>query len=496
MTGLTPLMIGLQGPRADSKALSLLRRTGAMSVLLLARNVESPGQVRRLTLELEQRLGRPLIFAVDHEGGWVLRFESGVTAFPGNAALGKAGDPRLAKAVGRQMARELRALGIGLNLAPVLDVLGKKYNPGIHIRSFGADPEVVSKLGSAFICGQQVHRLAACVKHFPGKGAARQDAHLTLPLISESRRRMLKLHLAPFKAAVEAGAACVMSSHAVFPALDPTKTPATFSRPIITDLLRSRLGFKGVAISDDLCMGAVTESRTIPESALEAFLAGHDLLIVAHVPEAMLETSELLLSAASDGRIPSGRWERSLGRIEALSRGFRPARGPSPKAEPGLALRISRKAVEIVQEGAVPVPLPLRGGRLAVLWPDLREVRDRFTFEGGPSAPLKRVMSSVSRWPVKPVFALTPVVSGKEVAPALRAAAKADAALFFCFEAMRFPGQRRALEALQQAAGRKLAVCLLRNPWDKDLLRPGVTALHAYGYRDCQIQAVLEALQP
>jgi beta-N-acetylhexosaminidase len=373
--------------------------------------------------------------------------------------------------------------------------LGKKYNPGIHIRSFGQDPDVVAKMGCAFICGQQGHGVAACAKHFPGKGAARQDAHLSLPLISESRRTLLRTHLAPFQAAIRAGAACVMSSHAVYPALDRSKAPATFSKPIILGLLRRRLGFKGVAISDDLCMGAVTRSRAVPEAALEAFLAGHDLLIVAHIPEAMLETAELLLAAAADGRIPAGRWEESMARLAALSRSFHPARASVPKLENGLALRIARKAVEVLQKGAVPIPLPLRGRRLAVVWPDLREVRERFTFEGGPEAPYRRLKAHIAGWPAKASFTLTPVVSEASVEPAVRAAKKAGIALFFCFEAMRFPGQKRALDSLQMSEADKLVVCFLRNPWDKELLAPRVSALHAYGYRDCQIKALLEVLR-
>lgn len=494
MNDKTPLMIGLEGPRADRKAVRLLQETGAASVLLLARNIESPAQVRRLTAELEQRAGRRLLFAIDHEGGWVLRFQSGLSAFPGNAALGKAGDPALARGTGQRMAEELGAIGIGLNLAPVLDVLGPKYNPGIHIRSFGQDPALVSRMGAAFICGLQGHRVAACAKHFPGKGAARKDAHLTLPLIPCSKREMER-HLAPFRAAVKAGVASIMSSHAVYPALDPSKAPATFSKPIITGILRKRLGYKGVAISDDLCMGAVTESRSIPEAALDAYLAGHDLLIIAHVPEAMLETAQLLRTAVADGRIPARRWKESLDRLDGLL-AYRPAKKPSPKPDEALALKVARAAVELANKGAIPLPLLLDGRKVAVLWPSFKEVRERFTFEGGHEAPFKRLKKRLSRWPARLSFVPTPVVSDASVKPAVEAAKKADITLFFCFEAMRFPGQKRVLDALQKAVPDRLVTVLLRNPWDRELLKPSVTAIHAYGYRDCQVQALLEAIQP
>jgi beta-N-acetylhexosaminidase len=495
MKDATPLMIGLEGPRPDRAAVGLLRETGAASVLLLARNIESPAQVRRLVLGLRERLGRDILFAVDHEGGWVLRFRSGLTAFPGNAALGRAGDPRLARRVGEVMGRELGALGVGLNLAPVLDVLGPDYNPGIHIRSFGRDPAEVSRLGAAFIRGLQGSGVGACAKHFPGKGAARQDAHLTLPTVGASAGEMASRHLSPFAAAIRAGVDCVMSTHAVYPSLDSSRTPASFSKKIIEGWLRRRLGFRGVAVSDDLCMGAVTESRQIPEAALDSFLAGHDLLIVAHSPQTMIETAGLLRCASEDGRIPRARWEASLGRVERLSRRRRPGPGPLPPPDRLCALDISRKAFEVVREGRVRLPLPVKGARVAVLWPDLAEVRDRFTFEGGPEAPLAKVKARMASWPCRTRFVRVPVSSERSVGPAVEAGLGADIVLFFCFEAMRFPAQKRTLEEVQKSFPEKLLVCLLRNPFDEGLLADGVTAVQAYGYRDCQVRALLEGLR-
>ncbi|MFA6092286.1 MAG: beta-N-acetylhexosaminidase [Elusimicrobiota bacterium] len=490
---LTPLMIGLEGPRADKTAVRRIQETGAVSILLLARNIESPAQTRRLTAELQDKVGRPLLFAVDHEGGWVLRFSSGLTAFPGNAALGKAGDPKLARKVGERMASELSALGIGLNLAPVLDVLGESYNPGIHIRSFGKTPELASEMGCAFIRGMQAGGVAACAKHFPGKGAAKQDAHLTLPTVALPRAEMMRRHVEPFRAAVRAGTLSLMSSHAVYPALDPSRAPSTFSRRIMHGLLRKNLGFKGVSISDDLCMGAVTESRGIPESAVESFLAGHDLLIVAHLPPAQLEAAEALRAALAEGRIPAEHWKASLSRIERLLKRASPKPRALPKPDDALALDISRRAVELCRKGATPLPLP-RDSKVAVLWPDLKEVRDRFTFEGSPQAAFARLKSRILRKHPRAVFRTTPIISEKSLDPALKAARKAEVALFFCFEAMRFTGQMRTLKALRSACPAKTAAILMRNPWDLDLLKPETTAIHAYGYRDCQLQALLEVL--
>ncbi len=491
---LSPLLLGLPGPRADRESVRLLRETGAAGVLLLARNILSPAQTRRFVLELQDRLGRPLIVSIDHEGGWVLRFSKGLTAFPGNAALGKAGDPSLARRTGLAMGRELSALGIGLNLAPVLDVVGPAYNPGIIIRSFGDDPKAVSRLGASLIAGLQAGGVRACAKHFPGKGPARQDAHIALPTVRLTREELFRLHLPPFRAAVRAGVACVMTSHAVYPSLDPSRKPATFSRRIAHGLLRERLGYRGVLISDDLCMGAVTRDRSIPQAALEAFEAGHDLLIIAHAPQAQREASELLFTALKEGRIRRERWELSLKRARGLLR-TPPRPGPLPPADNATARAVSRAALEMLRRGTVRLPLDLSGNpRLAVLWPDLREVKDRFTFEGGVDGPWKRLRSRLSRWPARIRFSKTPLLSGEGVGPMLKSCRDADIVLFFCFEAMRFEGQRKTLDALQKACSERLVAALLRNPWDKALLAPRTTALHAFGYRECQVSAILEAL--
>lgn len=492
----SPLLIGLDGARPTAEAVRLLRDTGAAGVLLLARNIGSPARTRDLVRGLQDRLGRPLLFTVDHEGGWVLRFARGLTAFPGNAALGRARDPRWARATGRRMGLELRSLGIGLNLAPVLDVAGPRYNPGLGIRSFGEDPLLAARLGRAFICGLNDHNVGACAKHFPGKGEARVDAHISQPTIPVSRARLRRLHLPPFQAAIRAGADCVMTSHALYPALDP-RQPATFSSRIARDLLRGRMGFRGVTISDDLCMGAVAGRRPVPQAAVDSFAAGHDLLIVAHAPSLQREAAEALARALDDGRLPPRDWLEARARVERLlARRARPPSGPLRGPDARLAARIASRAVEVLREGAVRLPLARRNGpppRLAVLWPDLPEVADRFTFEGGPLAPGRRARRRLAA-AGRLAWIRTPVLAKGVPAGLRESVSKADVVLLFLFEALRFPGQRRVLDAVQRRAPERLVALLLREPKDAALLKPGVAALTAHGYRDCQIDALLEAI--
>src|ERR1035437_7385853 len=239
-------MFGVYGTKPSRDAVSLFKSTNATGLLLLARNIDTPAQTKAFVEELEARVGRPLLVAIDHEGGWVLRFKSGMTAFPGNAALGRARDPEMAYAVGRQMARELAPLGVRMNLAPVLDVETKDYNPGIGIRSFGPDVRMAGRLGAASVRGRAEHSVSAWARHFPGKGAATVDAHVDLPTISLPRAAFKRTHLAPFHDAVRAGVDSVMTSHVRFPAFD--SVPATFSTKIVRGLLRGELGYDGLVV--------------------------------------------------------------------------------------------------------------------------------------------------------------------------------------------------------------------------------------------------------
>lgn len=486
-------MFGVYGTRPTRETVSLLKDTGACGVLLLARNIESARQARAFTEELTQRVGRPLLFAVDHEGGWVLRFKDGVTAFPGNAALGRAGDPRLAYATGRQMALELSRLGIRLNLAPVLDVLTERYNPGIGMRSFGRDPALVSRLGSAFIKGLQDHGVSACAKHFPGKGAASVDAHVELPTIRIPRPEFERVHLAPFAEAVKAGVRCVMTSHVRFPALD--RVPATFSRRITRGLLRDKLGFEGVVISDDLCMGAVTADRPIQTAAVQALEAGHDMLIIAHDRQAQREAAGLLAAAVEGGRIGEEDIRLSRTRIEKLvARPRKPAAAADLEEGISLSALVSDKAIELVQQGAITLPVPSNGRPNLVLLPDFREVKDRFTFEQGPSGPERWLRGTLAHG--NPARLLRAPVQSKEVSHLREEVRRASRIVFFCFEAMRFPGQRAVLELLKKEAPERTVVCLIRNSWDRAKLDRRMTALDAHGYRLCQLSQALARMLP
>jgi beta-N-acetylhexosaminidase len=321
-------MVPLPGAALDRASRSFLAEHPPGGVVLFKRNVRTAAQLRRLTGALHE-LGsglRPLV-ALDHEGGRVHRLPAPFTHFPPAAVVGARNDARLAQAVGHAMGRELRAAGIDLDFAPVLDVCSNPRNRVIGDRAFGSAPERVARLGIALARGLARAGVLACGKHFPGHGASVGDSHFVLPRVRRSRRALAAADLVPFVRAIAAGIPALMTAHVVYPALDPRR-PATLSPVICQDLLRRRLGFRGVLFSDDLEMNAVASRMTPAERAVRALLAGCDMLLVCQSIETARAAMTGVEEAVETGRIPPERIAIALGRLADLRRltDGRPAR--------------------------------------------------------------------------------------------------------------------------------------------------------------------------
>lgn len=289
------------------------------------------------------------VIAVDEEGGDVTRLHA-LTGSPvlGPAALGAADDLKLTRATGHAIGSELAAVGIDLDLGPVADVNTNPDNPVIGTRSFGTDPARVAAHVAAWVDGLQAAGVAACAKHFPGHGDTAQDSHLELPTVDAPLTTLAERELVPFAAAVEAGIASVMTSHIVVRALDPV-LPATLSAPVL-GLLRERLGFDGVIVSDALDMAGASAGRGIPEAAVLSLAAGADLLCIGADKDVALvrEIQAALVAAVRDGRLAESRLRDAVDRIARMPRGS--GRAAEPDAEAQLAG--ARRAV--VVEGELP----------------------------------------------------------------------------------------------------------------------------------------------
>ncbi|TMQ23269.1 MAG: beta-N-acetylhexosaminidase [Candidatus Rokuibacteriota bacterium] len=491
------MMIGLRGPELSEADVRLFHDTRAAGLILYRRNFASPAGLATLLDTLEAALGRRLLVATDHEGGRIVMLGRGVTIFPDNLALGTAGEEAFAFRQGHIEARELRRLGIDLNLGPCLDVLTERYSPNIGIRSYGKDPKIVARYGVARIRGMASAGLSACAKHFPGKGHSPLDAHLKLPTIDSTPDEMRATHLPPFVEAIAAGIEAVMTSHPVYPKLDPSGVPATFSRRLVGDWLRGELGFGGVIVSDDLEMGAVSETCPIGEATVRAAAAGHDLLLVCHTEPAQRAATEALVEAYRSGRLPLAEGEAAAERVRRLriARGPRRESGP-PAPEPDgrpLAQAIATRAVTEIGRGAPDLARALNG-RVAVVFPRFSDLAPRITIEPEVADERGWIAGAFATAGIAPeavVVGIEP--TPEEIAAAAERAAAADATVLFLFDAHLYASNRALLDALQGRA-RRLAVVLLRDPYDATLLAPNVRGLTAYGFRKCQLDAVVARL--
>ena len=296
-------------------------KVGGVILYSSRNNIESVAQVANLNEEI-QRIAlsvgsRPLFIAIDQEGGLIARIREGVTPFPGNMALGAAGDPSLAGRVASVMGEELASIGINMNFAPVVDVNNNPLNPIIGVRSFGSDPQKVARLGAAMISGFLEKGVFPSAKHFPGHGDTEVDSHSGLPVINVSKDRLNSVEFPPFKAAVNAGVPMVMTAHVLVPALDEKK-PATLS-PAILGMLRTELNFKGLIITDSMGMAALKKERSMEEAAIEALNAGADILLFGadkgHEETEHFGIYDALLEACRKGEIPLDRLDDAVRKV-------------------------------------------------------------------------------------------------------------------------------------------------------------------------------------
>jgi beta-N-acetylhexosaminidase len=309
------LIVGFNGSRLPPELKSLEKEFGLGGVILFARNVEDPEQVAELSYEAARlNPDLPLWVSIDQEGGRVARLKSPFTEWPPMAALGRSGNVALAERFARALAAELKAVGITLDYAPVLDVHTNPKNPVIGDRALAENARTVAELGSAIVRTLQGEGIAACGKHFPGHGDTSTDSHQELPLVEHPPERLRETEFVPFKAAIEARVATIMTAHVFVPSLDD-RLPATLSRRIVTDILRDELKYDGVILSDDLEMKAIANTYQVPAAAIMALEAGCDgALICSGDHDTQVAALEALIHAVEEERLPLTRIQVALKR--------------------------------------------------------------------------------------------------------------------------------------------------------------------------------------
>lgn len=323
------LISGFNGYQIPPELRSIAKEFDLGGVILFSRNVESPEQVAEVavaTQEMAQEL--PLWVSVDQEGGRVARLKEPFTRWPAMNTLGRADDEQLAERFARALAHELTAVGMTLDYTPVLDVLTNPKNPAIGDRAFSDRAEQVARLGRRIIETLQAHHVAACGKHFPGHGEAGVDSHHDLPVCDLPPDRLDAVELVPFRAAIEAKVAFIITAHVLFPAFDE-EHPATLSKPIVTGLLREKLGYDGAVLTDDLDMGAIANRYPIDHAVVRAIQAGCDgLLICGGDYDKKVVALEALIRAVEDQTLPVKRVEEALTRMRRAKERFLVGRRP------------------------------------------------------------------------------------------------------------------------------------------------------------------------
>lgn len=339
------------------------------NVILFERNITDIQHLTTLNRTIQEKsleyLKIPAFIAVDQEGGMVVRIKEGATYMPGNMAFSAANEDTYRAGV--IMGKELRALGINMNLAPCLDINSNPQNPVIGVRSYGEEKEKVAALGIGYIEGLQKY-VAAVAKHFPGHGDTITDSHLDLPVIHHDVDRIREMELYPFKAAIKAGVDAIMTAHVLFPAFEQKKLPATLSYRIMTGLLRKQLSFEGLIVSDCMEMSAIKDYYGTAQAVIKGIEAGVDMFFISHHLEYQIESVQLVKKAVLEGALQESRINQSVEKILSIKEKYNLFDNPFPNEEKikdevgcqehrAFAKSVSQKSITVLEDRLQLIPL-------------------------------------------------------------------------------------------------------------------------------------------
>lgn len=472
--------------------------------LFRADNVRSPGQVLELTRSLRAaaardtaaRRGRPILVAADQEGGQLIALGAGWTQFAGAMALGATDDVALAERVGRAIGLELRAVGVTVDYAPVMDVATEPDNPALGIRSFGDHPDTVATMGSAWLRGLQSAGVAATLKHFPGSGEVVADTHHELGLLERSREDLAARELRPFRDGIAAGARLVMSGHFAVPSLTGSASlPATLARPVMRTLLREELGFEGVSITDALDMRALPQDATQAVDVIAALRAGVDMLLSMPATAARARIESALARADAVDLLDREERAATDARLQALHAWLASFREPplevvGSREHATLARELAARSLTLVRDdGTLPLKLP-PDARIAAIMPvpmDLTPADTSSLVGPGLAAALRAhhpgVDELLTSWPP----------TSQEIAAIAARVAEYDVLVIGTIAARPGSSQAELVETLRRS-GRPLVSVALRTPWDLEAYPSVATHVCTYSILPESMEALAAAL--
>lgn len=492
------MLLAFDGPTPPPWLTDVMASSDVAGVTLFrASNIVDPEQTRKLTATLQSSRGGtlPLLIAVDQEGGQLRGAGAGTTAFPGNMAVGATGDPALARRVASATGRELAALGINVDYAPVCDIASNQANPSLGIRSFGADPERVAALSAATVSGLAEAGIAAVAKHFPGKGEATIDPHWALPSLSVDAARLESFELVPFRAAMSAGASMLMVGHYDVPAITGAPgTPTSVSRDAVW-FARSRLGFDGVVITDAMDMHALGQGAESIVEAIAALAAGVDVLLCVGDASSQQALRAGLARALQRGLIAHTDHDAAVARIAALREHVEPLVQPDLDvvgcaAHADLAAEAAARALTLVRDGAV---LPLSPGpddTVVAVIPEPRDLTPADTSSAEPAA----LGDALRRHHGRTVEVRTRhSPTSADIEAVRRAAAEARYVVVATIDAWANPAQAALVDSVLDLGGDVVTVAV-RNPHDLVAYPGAPTYACTYGIVEPSLGALAAAL--
>ncbi|HET6317949.1 MAG TPA: glycoside hydrolase family 3 N-terminal domain-containing protein, partial [Chloroflexota bacterium] len=496
------LVASFRGLRAPDHVLHRVR-SGPLGGFTLFRslNVADPGQVRQLTAELQQAAREahelPLLIAADQEGGQLIALGDATTPFPGNLALGATRDADLAREVGAALGREIAAMGVNVNFAPVCDVNSNPVNPVVGTRSFGEDPLLVAEFSAAMVEGLQSTGVAAVGKHFPGHGDTASDSHYGVPVVEADRERLERVELLPFKATIAAGVRAIMAAHVALPVVTADhELPSTLSRAVLRDLLRGELGFEAVVVCDALDMGALEQGSTLAIEAIAAAAAGNDLLLLGPSVGDYTSIEAALAHALRRGLLDTHEAQASADRVMALKRWIASAEQPplsvigSPQHRT-LAATVAERSITVVRDDSHTLPLrPSAFQRIGVILPRLADLTPADTSSYVQHTLVEHVRRRHSATLAIDVSADP---DADEIEAVVARTAGCEVLIVATVNAYAQPGQAALVNALIER-GLPMVVVALRMPYDLMACAQAATFVCAFSALEPSMRALVAVL--
>jgi beta-N-acetylhexosaminidase len=468
---------------------------GGIIYFAWSRNVANPEQIAGLSNGLQrvatsQRMRIPLLISTDQEHGVVTRVGPPATQLPGNMALGAGGSTVDTYDAGKISGKELRAIGINRDFAPDADVNVNAQNPVIGVRSFGSDPSLVSSLVSANVAGYQDANVSTTAKHFPGHGDTATDSHYGVPIINHTRAQWEAIDAPPFRAAIKRGVDSIMTAHIVVPALDPTGTPATLSKPIITDTLRGELGYQGVIITDALTMQGVRDGFGDDRIPVLALKAGVDQLLMP-APAKLDIAFHAVLDAVGSGELTEKRIDTSVYRVLKLKmkRGLfhkqnvfvdesKVGERVGTAAHQARAQEITDSTVTLVKDDSDTLPLAKDASKVLVTGASVTAtLAPRIAARGLTATPLDTGTAPTDA----------------QIAAAVEQAGASDEVVVTTNKAWASPGQQKLVEQLV-ATGKPVVVVAVRDPYDIAYFTDAPTYLATYSTTAISMESLTKVL--